>query len=71
MSYIKKQVEFNAKNGGKEQFIGIYEERVNTSIDSPDSTTEHLIAVLINNQPVRIEGYGHFTHPESGIKYEL
>lgn len=71
MSYTKRQVEFKNPNGRKEEFVGIYEERTNTSIDAPSSTSEHLIAVMINDRPIKIEGFGYFTHPDTGIKYEL
>lgn len=71
MSTTKRKVQFKAPNGTTEEFVGIYEERSHTSIDSPPEQTEHLIAVLINDQVIRIEGLGYFTHPETGIIYEL
>lgn len=71
MSTTKRKVQFKAPNGTIEEFVGIYEERSHALIDSPTKQTEHLIAVLIDDQVIRIEGLGYFTHPDTGIIYEL
>ncbi|WP_168396626.1 hypothetical protein [Acinetobacter indicus] len=71
MSFIKREVELKDLKGNKVIFEGIYEKKKSTSLDAPSSEYENLVAVMINGEVVRIEGLGHFYHPDTGEAYTL
>ncbi|MFT4020059.1 MAG: hypothetical protein QM666_00915 [Acinetobacter sp.] len=71
MKFTHRLVRFESQTGEIQEFLGVYEKRNHSSLDEPDTQVEHLIAVIIGDDIIKLEGLGYFVHPETGITYQI
>lgn len=71
MKLYEKAIIASCEDGNRLKLIGLCSAIKSQSLDESIEVSFTVQYVLINNQKIKVEGYGYFYHPETGKLYEI